>query len=239
MSYKLLFIDTETTGNEDEDYLIQIGFKDGARTHSELFKPPIPINIEAMAIHHITNKMVENKPAFQYSPLHKELHERAHDGKTIFVAHNAIFDLRMLRKEGIMPERYICTLRVARTLDEEAIIPSYRLQYLRYYLDIDIEAEAHDALGDVLVLGKLFERLFKKIQDKNGTDERATLEIMMEISSHPVLMKKFNFGKHNGKTIEEVAKEAPDYLEWLYAQKKQNPTDEEDWLYTLEQYVKN
>ncbi len=238
MSYRLLFIDTETTGNEEGDYLVQIGFKEGAKTHSELFKPPIPISIEGMAVHHITNKMVAPKPAFQYSPLHKELHEKAHDGKTIFVAHNAPFDLRMLRKEGIMPGLYICTLRVARTLDEEAKISSYRLQYLRYLLELDVEAEAHDALGDVLVLEKLFERLFKKIQEKNNTDERATLEIMMEISSHPVLIKKFNFGKHNGKTLEEVASIAPDYLEWLYAQKKQNPTDEEDWLYTLEQYVK-
>jgi exodeoxyribonuclease X len=238
MDYKLLFFDTETTGNEDKDYLCQLAYKDDKETRSELFLPPVPISIESMAVHHITQKMVADKPAFKFSLLYKDLHDRAHDGKTVFIAHNAPFDLKMLKKEGIIPEKYICTLRVARTLDEEGKISSYRLQYLRYLLGIEIEATAHDALGDVLVLEKLFERLFKKLQEKNKTDDRATLEEMINISSHPVAFKRFNFGKHAGKLVSEVASTAPDYLDWLYKQKKENEADEEDWLYTLEQYRK-
>ena len=41
----------------------------------------------------------------------------------------------------------------------------YNLQYLRYLLELEVEAIAHDALGDVLVLEQLFERLFNKIKD--------------------------------------------------------------------------
>ncbi len=236
--YKLLFFDTETTGNTEDDFLCQLAYKIKDETVSELFKPPTAISIESMAVHHITQKMVDDKPAFKFSVVAQKIHDLAHDGKTIFVAHNAPFDLAMLRKEGIMPERFICTLRVARALDEDAKIPSYRLQYLRYLLGIEIEATAHDALGDVMVLEKLFERLFKKVQEKNKTDDRATLELMMEISSHPVPIKRFNFGKHNGKLVADVAKEAPDYLDWLYKQKKESEQDEADWIYTLEQFRK-
>ncbi|MCK5099725.1 MAG: hypothetical protein KAR45_16565, partial [Desulfobacteraceae bacterium] len=39
----------------------------------ELFKPSIPISIEAMSIHHITNEMVENKPVFKDSSEYQKL----------------------------------------------------------------------------------------------------------------------------------------------------------------------
>lgn len=238
MKRKLLFFDTETTGNTPDDFLCQIAYKEGEKSACELFKPPKEIPVEAMVVHHITNKMVAEKPTFQYSEIHKDLHEKAHDNVTVFIAHNYSFDQGMLKKEGIMPELSICTLRVARALDEEGVIPSYKLQYLRYFLDIEIEATAHDALGDVLVLEKLFERLLKKICEKNSVDEDAGVEFMLDISSKPSIIKKINFGKHNGKTVEEVSKIAPDYLAWLYQEKKKSPQGEEDWLYTLEKYVK-
>ena len=79
------------------------------------------------------------------------------------IMHNAKFDIAIMDNEDIIPANFICTLRVARYLDKENVIPQYKLQYLRYYLDIDIESEAHDALGDVLVLEKLYERLLAKI----------------------------------------------------------------------------
>jgi DNA polymerase III alpha subunit (gram-positive type) len=56
------------------------------------------------------------------------------------VAHNAAFDLEMVKKEGIAPKNVVCTMKLARFLDKEGVIPHYGLQYLRYYLDIRIEA---------------------------------------------------------------------------------------------------
>ncbi|MCX6713562.1 MAG: 3'-5' exonuclease, partial [Candidatus Vogelbacteria bacterium] len=70
----------------------------------------------------------------------------------VFVAHNAKFDLAMLEAEGIHVPKFICTLRVARYLDTGAVIPEYNLQFLRYYLDLEVEGGAHDAEGDVNVL---------------------------------------------------------------------------------------
>ena len=60
---------------------------------------------------------------------------------------------------------------------------------------------------------------------------------MIEISSKPSLMNLFNFGKYNGKTVEDVANIDRGYLEWMLTQKEQNPENEEDWIYTLNHYL--
>ena len=63
-----IFRDTETTGTGPDDRLCQIAFKpEVSPAISELFNPGKPISIDAMAIHHITNKMVEDKPPFKGS----------------------------------------------------------------------------------------------------------------------------------------------------------------------------
>lgn len=238
MDKKILFFDTETTGNEEKDRLIQVAYKMGDKTGNELFKPSIPISFESMAVHHITTKMVEGKPEFKFSQMFTDLHKLAHDPNVVFVAHNAPFDIDMFKKEGLIPENYICTLKVARKLDDEGKIESYRLQYLRYFLGIEIEATAHDALGDVLVLEKLFERLFSKIQKEEKLSFNETIEKMMEITRNPLLMKKINFGKYKGQTVEEIAKIDSGYLKWLLGEKLKTPNGEEDWIYTLEHYLK-
>ena len=234
---KLIFFDTETTGNTEKDFLIQIAYKNGNESFVGLFKPPIKIPPEASAIHHITNKMVNNKPTFKEStdqPIIKKLFE---DKDSVVVAHNATFDLMIVEKEGIKPNKFICTLRVARFLDPEGKIEKYNLQYLRYLLDLDVEATAHDAMGDVLVLEKLFERLKNKIIKEKNLSENEAIEKMVEISSHPSLLLSFNFGKHLGKKIEEVLKVDRGYLEWLLQQKTASDQIDEDWIYTLKHYL--
>ncbi len=241
---KLIFFDTETTGNTENDFLVQIAYKVGNESFAGLYKPEIKIPPEASAVHHITNKMVENKPSFKEStdqPIIKKLFE---DKNSVVVAHNTPFDLMIIEKEGIKPNKFICTLRVARELDKEGKIERYNLQYLRYLLDIEIEATAHDALGDVLVLEKLFEWEAKKIAEEIastskgvGVTTESIVNKMIEISSHPSLLRSFNFGKHIGKKIEEVSKTDRGYLEWLLAQKLESDQIDEDWIYTLKHHL--
>lgn len=235
---KVIFFDTETTGNEPKkDFVCQLAYKTSDQTFCELYKPLIPIPPEASAITHITNKMVADKPLFKESDNYEIIKSLFENPNSVVVAHNAKFDLAIIDKEGIKPANFICTLRVARYLDKENIIPQYKLQYLRYYLDIEIEAEAHDALGDVLVLEKLYDRLLAKIIKEDNLSQDEAIEKMIDISSHPSLMNIFNFGKYNGKTVEEVANTDRGYLEWMLAQKEQNPDNEEDWIYTLRHYL--
>lgn len=238
---KVIFFDTETTGNGAKDRLVQLAVKERYIEEplvNALYKPPVPISIESMAIHHITERMVAGKPAFQDAPEYGSVKDLFESEETIPVAHNAAFDLAMFAREGIVPSRAICTYKVAYALDPNDQLPNYRLQYLRYLLDLDVEAEAHDAWGDVLVLEALFERLMTKMRERHGTEE-AALEAMLAISSRPLLFTTLRFGKYSGKRLEDIAKTDRDYLEWLLAEKKKTPAGEEDWIYTLEHYLKS
>ena len=235
---KIIFFDTETTGNEPKkDFVCQLAYKTDTETFCELYKPLIPIPPEASAITHITNKMVADKPTFKESNNYGTIKLLFEDPNSVVVAHNAKFDIAIVGNEDIFPANFICTLRVARYLDKENVIPQYKLQYLRYYLDIDIEASAHDALGDVLVLEKLFERLLAKIIKEENCSGEEAIEKMIDISSKPSLMTMFNCGKYTGKTVDEVASIDRGYLEWMLTQKEQNPDNEEDWIYTLKYYL--
>lgn len=233
---KIIFFDTETTGNTEKDYLCQLAYKKEGGVFNNLYKPPVPIPPDASAIHHISNKDVEERPAFKDSQDYNKIKKLFEDEKNVAVAHNAPFDISILKNEEIFPKNFICTLRVARFLDPEGKIEKYNLQYLRYLLDLEVEAKAHDALGDVLVLEKLFERLFNKIKDSGLSDDEAT-EKMIEISSHPTVFKFFNFGKYKGKELKEVAENDRNYLQWLLAQKENSDQIEEDWIYTLKHYL--
>ncbi|MCL5017311.1 MAG: exonuclease domain-containing protein [Patescibacteria group bacterium] len=237
MKDKLIFLDTETTGNDVlKDRLCQICYKVDGEYHTEYFKPPLPMSVKAMSITHITNKFLADKPPFQGSEMYKEI--EALLSKGIMVAHNARFDKAMLESEGIAVPQSICTFRVARYLDSDNQIPEYNLQFLRYFLDLDIDAGVHDAEEDVKVLSGVFERLLAKMIKETG-NENSAIAKMIEVSSHPSLFRLFNFGKYKDKKIEEVVKTDRGYLEWMLSRKMEEGGTDEDWIYTLEHYLKN
>jgi DNA polymerase III alpha subunit (gram-positive type) len=185
-------------------------------------------------IHHVSNKMVANRPAFQESDEYQTLKALFADPENVFVAHNAAFDEQILKNDGIAITNLICTFKTIRQLDGDGQFAMHKLQYLRYALDFDLDVPAHDALADVIVLEKLFDwELPKAMEAWNMTEEEA-LARMMEITREPLSIRGFDFGKHKGKTIAEVAATDPGYLSWLLDQKKQSEADETDWIYTLE-----
>lgn len=234
---KLIFLDTETTGNEPKkDRLVQVCYKVGENFENGYFKPPLPMSVKAMSITHVTNKMLADKAPFEGSEFKAKLENLLKEG--VLVAHNALFDIAMLQAEGLEVSRFIDTLRVARHLDPENKIPEYNLQFLRYFLDLEVEAVAHDALGDVKVLEAVFNRLFKKIKaSSEGKSDEEVLNEMIEISNRPTLFKYMLFGKYKGRPIEEILEVDRRYLEWLLAQKENGDGPDEDWTYTLKHYL--
>jgi len=246
---KLIFLDTETTGNEvGKDRLCEVCYKvvelaeleEDGELKCEYFKPPLPISVKSSSVTHITNKMVVDKQAFADSQMKKDLEglllADENDAGNVLIAHNAKFDVAMLEAEGLKVPRIICTLRTARYLDDNAVIPEYGLQYLRYFLELEVEAQAHDAAGDVKVLTEIFKRQFTKFKE-SGLSAEEVIEKMIEISARPSLIKKFNFGKHKDKTVAEVARVDRNYLEWLLKQKLETGEDDDDWVYTLKYYL--
>ncbi|MEZ5009846.1 MAG: exonuclease domain-containing protein [Chitinophagales bacterium] len=242
----LIFLDTETTGNETDDRLCQLAWKYHGQSLDEMFskvyKPPVPISIESMAVHHITEKMVANKPLFKSSEDYSTIKNLLEQPNSIMVAHNAPFDLDMLEKEGIKPTHAIDTLKLIRHFDPEMVIKRHNLQYLRYFLkideDIDYPIHAHDAKSDVIILELVFDRLYKKAQEIFKLDsESDTLQKLIELSTQPAFIGKFAFGKYVGQMVEDVAQQDPQYLKWLYNQKLDSDQDETDWLFTLKQVL--
>lgn len=217
----LIFLDTETTGNQDSDRICQVAFRnmtDGVAM-SEFFKPPMPITIEAMAVTHITEKMVANSPKFVGSPMHKYLTQKFFEG-AILVAHNSEFDAKMLKNEGVDVHHQICTMKVARHHDIKDELPNYKMQFVRYYLGLEIHAEAHNAADDIKVLESIY----------NHYSKVYTIDEMLKITREPFLLRKLTFGKHKGIPCSKIPR---DYWRWL--QQQDGITG--DLLYTIKHYI--
>ena len=242
----MLFIDTETTGVDAPDRLYQVAWKLHQDTVNEMFKPPLPISHVASSITHVTTKDVAGKAPFIGSPTHAKLAQLAANNE-IFIAHNAQFDLKMVSKEGITFNQHICTMKLARHIDDGKMV-RHTLQYLRYYYELEIDLgdlAPHDALADIIVLEAVFKKLARAIQVQYGLSKEDTIRKMMQISMEPQLIKSITFGQYataKGKTpqqqlISNIVKENPGFLIWLLGKKKENPEGEEDWIYTLSHYL--
>lgn len=236
----LIFLDTETTGIGKDDRVCQVAYTYQGEEYDFLFKPPVPITIDAMVVTNITNAMVKDHPPFIGSLMFRDL-ESLFALENIVVAHNAPFDIEMLRREGLVVKRSIDTFKIAHHLDTDNAIPKKSLQYLRYYYDLEVEnAPAHSALGDVKVLEKLFDYFFSKMMH-TFSDEEKVIEEMIAISSRPILYDTFNFGKYAGKKVSEVSLIDQGYIGWMLNQKimmrESGGENDENWIYTLDHYL--
>jgi len=244
---KYIILDTETTGTDEQDRVIQLGYMVlGAKdieVHNEFCSADVPINYAAMEVHGITPEMIEGKPKCIEMPAYKRLLE-LNTPENYMIIHNAPFDLKMLEKEGFdVKMKVIDTLRVAKHIfeDEEA----HRLQYFRYKMELykeeeteakklGIEVKAHDAIGDVLVLKLFLTKLRKAVEEKFPGEN--PVEKMVDLTNTPILVKTFRFGKHKGKSLEEVAREDAGYLRWMLGS-MDNLDD--DMRYSINYYLGN
>lgn len=234
MSY--IFLDTETHSKENP-ILIQLAYKRDDVVFDELYSTGGPkIEFWAMAVHHITEKMVQGIQTFNESHIKKSLSTFFVENWDILVAHNAKFDVWVLKNHDVIVENYICTLKLARYVYPE--FEAHNLQYLRYALGLEFEREInpHDALSDVYVLIKLFYHLMAELINKevfHGLDAPEEMDKitkrMIEITRAPSLLYKCVFGKYAGKLWSEIPK---DYLSWII-----NQDFDEDVKYTAGYYL--
>jgi len=229
-----IILDTETTGTEEEDRICQLcyGVLDEKDNSFELYdmlcKPPVDISYHAMAVHHITPDMLQDKQKCTDNEIYKKLNTYNTQDNTI-VIHNCKFDLAMLAKEGFESNmQTIDTLRCVKHLYPDS--PSKALQYLRYSLglykeekNLTYDIQPHDALGDVVVLKLLLEFLLHE----------NTKEELIKLTSTPILYKKFSFGKYKGDNLEEVYLNDPNYFEYLI----KNNIDDPDLGYSLRYFM--
>ena len=244
MAYYVLF-DTETTGNQEEDRVIQFGAmivdqKGKVEAFDELCSSDVEIKIEAMEVHNITPDLLIGKPKAVETNFYQKL-EELNTNENFLIAHNIPFDMGMIKKEGFVNQyQLIDTLRCAKHLFPE--LPYHRLQYIRYALELfkveeteaskhNITIKAHDAIGDVLVMKLFLTKLVAKC--RQIYPDYNPIEKLAELTKTPVFIKTFKFGKHKGKDVEQVAKEDAGYLNWM----RSNMELDEDLKYTLDKIL--
>jgi exodeoxyribonuclease X len=217
---KTIILDTETTGAREVDRICQLSYLvcdergEILEVHNDLCTPPLAISFEAMTVHHITPEMLIGTPECIETTAFKRLVE-LNTSDNLMVIQNAEFDLGMLAKEGMTLEmKLVDTFRVLRAL--HPLDTPHGLQFKRYQWGLyhkeqslidklGIEIKAHDALGDVIVLKHLYEKLCE--------DHR--IETMIELCSQPIILEYVPFGKHKGKRFEEVALDARNDLRYM------------------------
>jgi DNA polymerase III epsilon subunit-like protein len=244
---KYVLFDTETTGNQKEDKIIQVGAmvvgsRGEVEVYDELCSTDIPIKIEAMEVHNITPELLVGKTPFNTTKFYRDL-MILNSEQNYLIAHNIQFDLGMLEKEGFDNRmKLIDTLRCSKHLFPDS--DYHRLQYFRYSLGLykeeqkeaqkhNITIKAHDAIGDVLVMKLLLSKLVAKVKEQYiGVNPMVKLE---ELTRTPVVLKNFKFGKYKGEEIADIARSDAGYIRWML---KTLELDE-DLKYTLERVLEN
>lgn len=239
---KYFIHDTETTGIEGEDRIIETAhllIENGELVdyREDLCNPGIRIKPEAAMAHAYRNSDIKGKPTFDKTKSCEVIINASEDKDTYYVAHNAPFDLSMLLKEGIAfkQDRVIDTLKIAQHLYEDnEEVKMKKLQYFRFFFEDYFEEKEkdymvkvgvdhirpHTALSDILVLWIFL--------DKIKEDFKLNDEKLVELSQTPVLLKRLNIGKvfPKGTSLEYIVgcdytnnygqrKKGYEYLDWF------------------------
>ncbi len=220
-------IDCETTGLEAKtDRIIEIAvvkftLEKIIDRYETLIDPEIAISESSMAIHHISQDMVEGKPKIQ--EVLPEIFQRAKGH--ILVGHGIKLDIDFVAESasrfhianGIKSQPIVDTLRLARLYGQS---PVNSLERLRQHFNIEEEG-AHRAMNDVMVNIEVFKYLSHSFK---------TTEEMMARLSKPILLKTMPLGKHKGRPFSEVPTE---YLQWAI-----NKGFDEDLSFSLKTELK-
>lgn len=199
-----------------------------------LVNPEMPIPIDAMAVHHITDEQVKDAP-----PAYAVAHNIAAYlyGKTI-VCHNADYDSKIMRRLLSVPTTtdFLCTWRLASKLWPDA--PGYKNQELRYWRKyiIDLGGRSpHRAAPDAIVTAYIFRELFGIFTAgfKQQTGKDPSIEDLLRFERQPIKISKMPFGKHKGMPMDEVPY---DYLMWMI---RKIPDLSPDLKWTVENMLKS
>ena len=189
-------------------------------TFESLIDPGRLIPEAVIAVHHITQEMVQGKPKIEeVLPQILSL-----IGSHPIIGHGIGFDIALLDQAAkrhnipctIKENLSFDTLRLARLYGDS---PSNSLEQLRKHFNIGEEG-AHRAMSDVVVNIQVFKKLSSKFRN---------LKEMQQALSKPIQMKQMPLGKHKGRLLKEIPLE---YLLWAARQEF-----DQDLLFSLRSEV--
>ena len=225
----LLFFDLETTGlSTSQDRIVELAVirvspQGDVLERVRRFNPGIPISPEATAVHGIADADVADEPPFAARA--RSLVELL-DPCDLAGFNIRRFDLPLLLTE-IGRAGLRLDVRSRRIIDIQTIFhreePRDLSAAARYYLD-RAHPEAHSALGDIrtsaAVLAAQLDRYAHLPTDLDGLhaycDEFAPFETELDRwFRFDDQGATFRRGKHRGRSLDEVARQEPDYLMWM------------------------
>ncbi len=222
--------DLETTGvNVTQDRIVEIAIikvhPDGTEEeYSRRVHPTIPIPKESSEIHGIWDKDVENAPKF--AEIADEV--AAFIGDADLAGYNSNkFDIPVLAEEflrcnhsfDVRSRKFVDVQNIFHKMEQRTLAAAYQ-----FYCQQNME-NAHNALYDTRVTLDVFKAQLARYQDlaksveglaefsRQGNVEWHDFAGRLAVNAKGQVM--YNFGKHKGKTVEEIGESEPGYYGWI------------------------
>lgn len=224
----LIFIDLETTGIDVvKDRIIEISILKISVDEKEESKtlrvnPTIPIPKESTLVHGITDEDIKDCPTF--AEIAKTIANFI-EGCDIGGYNSNRFDIPLLAEEFLradvdfdMKNRSMIDVQVIyHKMEPRTLSAAYK-----FYCNKEI-VNAHSANADVIATYEIFKaqlekynELEKNIKSLNDySSQSKNVDLLGRIIYNEEGVEVFNFGKHKGKSVEEVLKREPSYYNWI------------------------
>lgn len=226
----LAVFDLETTGiNVTQDRIVEIAIvkvhPDG--TEEEYYKrinPTVPIPKESSEIHGIYDEHIKDAPTFAAQA--DEL--AAFIGDADLAGYNSNkFDIPVLAEEflrcnhafDVRSRKFVDVQNIFHKMEQRTLAAAYQ-----FYCQQSME-NAHNALYDTRVTLDVFKAQLERYQDLAKTVEGLSefsrqgnvewYDFAGRLAKNAKGQVMYNFGKHKGKTVEEIFDTEPGYYGWM------------------------
>lgn len=228
LSRPLVVFDLETTGtNIVRDRIVEISavklMPDGTRIEkTKRLNPEMHIPEEATAVHHITDEMVADEPTFRQ--VSKALNA-FFEGCDVAGFNSNKFDVPLLVEEfaraginfDVSGRRFIDVQNIFHKMEQRTLVAAYKF-YCGKTLDGAHSANA-DTLATLEVLESQVERYPELENDVDFLSDFSSGARSLDLAARIVLndddVPVFNFGKHKGRSVEDVLRKEPSFFGWV------------------------
>jgi DNA polymerase-3 subunit epsilon len=237
----LAFFDLETTGvNVGADRIVEISILKAMPDGSEVVKtmrinPEMPIPLQSSLIHGIYEEHILNEPTFK--AVANELAEFIGDADLAGYNSNR-FDIPVLLEEflragvdfDMSDRKFVDVQNIFHQMEQRTLRAAYK-----FYCGKDI-INAHSAEADIIatyhvLLAQIEKYEDTEFEDKQGNVSKPVQNNIDALHAFSNMNKPvdfagrmvyndedqecFNFGKHKGKTVEQVFDIEPSYYSWM------------------------
>ena len=224
----ICFFDLETTGiNVAKDRIVEISilkiFPNGNKeSKTWLVNPEMEIPPQVIAVHGITNEKVANEPTFK--ELSKEIYAMIKDSD-LGGFNSDRFDIPLLAEEMLRAEVDFDMKNMV-SVDVQTIFHKMEKRTLgaayKFYCGKDLE-DSHSAEADTMATYEVLLSQLERYPDLENnikklsefTTRKQSLDFAGFIGVDENDNPTFAFGKHKGKTVDEVLEKEPGYFGWI------------------------